>query len=60
MMQNRPLEKIIELISYVNKHPINKDFLSLSGIVQVLDLAKKMNKKNASLVAKIDALLAQF
>lgn len=57
---HRPLEKMLDLTLHINKHPTNKDLLGLSGIVQVLDLAKKMNKKNASITGKVDAILAQF
>ena len=56
----RPLEQFLDVVAMIVRIPMNKDFLSLSGIVQVLDLAKKMNKNNVNIAAKVDALLSQF
>jgi hypothetical protein len=48
------------LIFHINKVQASKEILGLSGIVQVLDLARKMNKKNAEIGSKVDAILSQM
>jgi len=56
----RIVDKLLDLLYLLCAHEENRGGLSNAGLAGQLDLAAKMNKKNAAIVAKVQQLVAML
>ena len=54
------MDKLLDFLFLLCAHEENRGGLSNAGLAAQLDLAAKMNKKNAAIVAKVQQLLTML